>query len=331
MRAISAFPGAAVGVALVLLLAGCADGSGSERTAPTVGSSAYAMAREACGWRQPPPRTWSHVIWIWMENTSYRQIIGSGDAPYINALAKRCGLATDFRSETHPSLPNYLASVSGTTGGVTSDCDPEDCPQHAPTLFQQVRDAGGQWRVYAESMPENCASSNEGRYAVRHTAAPYYRALAATCEAWQVPMGTTSSGALHDALAGGKLPAFSFVVPNTCNDMHDCSVRTGDAWLSEWMSQILASPDYRSGGTAVFLTWDEGEDGSHGQSCLGGDYDETCHIPTLVISPPTQPGTRSGMLFTHYSMLRTTEEMLGITSYLGHAKEASSMRHAFGL
>lgn len=33
----------------------------------------------------------------------------------------------------------------------------------------------------------------------------------------------------------------------------------------------------------------------------------------------------------HYSLLRTTEEMLGISTYLGRAKQATSLRAAFNL
>jgi phosphatidylinositol-3-phosphatase len=69
----------------------------------------------------------------------------------------------------------------------------------------------------------------------------------------------------------------------------------------------------------VFITWDE-DDSSAGN-----------HIATLVASPTTKPGTVSSTSFTHYSMLRTTEEMLGLTTFLGNAATAPSMRSAFNL
>lgn len=134
-----------------------------------------------------------------------------------------------------------------------------------------------------------------------------------------MPLGTTSSGAFSKAIKTGKLPAFSFVTPNLCDDMHDCSIQTGDRWLKTWVPTITASPSYRAGNTVLFITWDE-DDGSSGN-----------HVATIVASPYTTPGTKSGTPFTHYSLLRTAEELLAIRSHLGRAASAASMRSAFGL
>lgn len=75
-----------------------------------VAAATIAVARVAagqpCGTAPAPPRTWSHVVWIFMENHSYDEVIGAGDAPFINRLARECGLATNFHSVDHPSLPN---------------------------------------------------------------------------------------------------------------------------------------------------------------------------------------------------------------------------------
>jgi hypothetical protein len=49
-----------------------------------------------------------------------------------------------------------------------------------------------------------------------------------------------------------------------------------------------------------------------------------------VISPSTPAGTRSGTFFSHYSLLRTTEELLGLPK-LGQASSARSMAAAFHL
>ena len=53
----------------------------------------------------------------------------------------------------------------------------------------------------------------------------------------------------------------------------------------------------------------------------------------LVVSPSTSRGTRSALLFNHYSLLKTTEQLLGIKTFLGHANDSSSrsMRSAFHL
>ena len=110
---------------------------------------------------------------------------------------------------------------------------------------------------------------------------------------------------------------FTFVTPNLCSDMHDCSVSTGDSWLAGFVPRLLASSQYRAGKTAIIVTFDEGS----------GDN----HIVTIVVAPPVHPGARSGTAYTHYSLLRTTEQLLGITTLLGNAASAASMRAAFGL
>ncbi len=104
------------------------------------------------------------------------------------------------------------------------------------------------------------------------------------------------------------------MTPNLCNDTHDCPVKRGDVWLSAWLSRILTSRTYRAGSTAVFVVWDE-----------------PGIIPNIVISPSTTPGTTVDTPFDHYSLLRTTEEMLGIGGHLGRADGARSMRSAFRL
>jgi hypothetical protein len=272
-----------------------------------------------CGTRATPPGRYAHVIWIVMENHAYSQVIGSASAPYENQLAGQCGLATNYKAVTHPSLPNYIAMTSGGTQGVTDDNPPSSHPLSAASIFSQVKAAGLTWRSYEEAMPSNCYLGSSGRYAVKHNPAAYFVPIRSDCAVWDVPMGTTSGGAFLNDLSANTLPAFSFVTPDMCNDTHDCGVGTGDSWLQGWIPKIVASPAYQSGNTAIVLTWDE------------DDFTTVNQVATIVISPTTTPGTRSATAFNHYSLLKTTEQMLGISTYLGHAGDAgtTSMRSAF--
>jgi len=258
------------------------------------------------------PSTWKHVVWIWMENHSYGQIIGSSSAPYISTLARECGLATNYDAVTHPSLPNYIAATSGDYWGISDDNGPSSHPLGQASIFSQVRGAGMTWGSYEESMPSNCDLSSSGDYAVKHNPAAYYTGIRTDCANWDLPMGTTSSGNFLSALQHGTLPAFSFVTPNLCNDMHDCSVSTGDSWLASWIPAIVSSTTYQQGSTAIFITWDEDDDSSGN------------HVATLVVSPTTPAGTTSSTAFTHYSLLKTTEQMLGIGTYLAHAGDSTT-------
>ena len=253
-----------------------------------------------------------------MENHSYGQVIGSSAAPYENTLARECGLATNYHGVTHPSLPNYMAGTGGTTAGITTDCSPSaTCRSTGSSIFGQIASSGRQWRSYEESMPSNCDLAPAGEYAVKHNPAPYYTAIRSQCRSWDVPFGTTTSGRFISDLNAGTLPAFSFVTPNLCHDTHDCSVATGDAWLKAVVGRIVASATYKAGRTAVVITWDEG-------------FGTTNQVPTIVVARSTRPGTRSGLNFSHYSLLRTTEEMFGLAK-LGHAATAASMLTAFHL
>jgi phosphatidylinositol-3-phosphatase len=295
------------------------------------------VAAAPCGTATTPPAHYQHVIWIWFENHSYRQVIGppgstaATNNPYWNSLAAQCGLASGFRSTSHPSLPNYIAATSGGVQGITTDCTPAQCSTSAPSVFGQVTAAGLTWKSYQEGMVGNCRKTNVGEYAARHNPAVYYTAIASQCATQDVPAGTTLAGSLADDLDNDALPAFSFLMPDLCNSTHDCALRTGDAWMQGWMNRILASPGYLAGQTAVFVTWDEGSGGTQGEDCVNNATDQSCHVATLVVSPTTIPGTKRGAVFTHYSLLRTTEQLLGIRTYLGQAATAKSMKAGFGL
>lgn len=283
-----------------------------------------AAATGPCGTLATAPH-YTHVIWVWMENHSYSDIIGSSQAPYINSIANGCGLATDYLNLSHPSLPNYVGATSGLAVGslstFDSDCSPSKrCSTSTASVFGQ----GESWKSYEESMPSNCDKSNSGEYAVRHNPPPYFTTLSG-CSTFDVPYTTLAAD-----LSGGTLPAFSFVTPNLIDDMHDGTVAQGDSWLSSNLPTILNSSEYTSGGTAVFITWDEGSGGSTGESCASNTTDQSCHVATIVISPSTPAGTKSGTLFNHYSLLATAEQLLGLP-FLGQAASAPTMTSAFNL
>jgi hypothetical protein len=267
------------------------------------------------------------VLVIAEENHAYGDIIGSPDAPYLTALATSYGNATRLAAgypTRCPSLAAYILLTSGTTGGICDDRAPKAHPLTGDNLFHQVAASGREWRGYAEAAPGNCALTNspDGRYLVRHVPATYYVADRRDCARWAVPMGTLTAGALHHDLKSGTLPAFSFVSPDACHDMHGAPscmvdrVGKGDRWLRTWLPAITTAPDFRAGRLVVIITWDEGTSVSN-------------HIPTLVVAPGTRR-IASSQVFTHCSTLRTTEEILRLP-LLGCARKAASMRSAFSL
>jgi hypothetical protein len=307
-------------VTAAMLLAGCTTSAKPAPAPPPASrSAAVASAATACGTTTTTP-TYTHVVWIWMENKNFSSVIGQPQAPYENALANGCGLATNFHAITHPSPPNYLAATAGATLGVNDDKDPKSHQLSADSIFGQLDSAGLTWRAYEESMPKNCDLSSSGRYIARHNPAAYFTAVRSTCATNDVPL----DGNLQRDIDAGSLPSFTFITPNRCDDGHSCSstiageVTNGDNWLATWIPRLIAGPNYQAGNTLIVLTWDENEGGA------------TNLIPTIVVGPSVQPGTKSATVLNQYSLLRTTEDLLHLPA-LGGAKTATSMSDNFHL
>lgn len=298
-------------------------------TTPLIPSNAHPCLGSA------PPTGTRKVVWIWLENHSRSQVIGPpGSAadyamPALNALARSCGEATNARGLTHPSLPNYLGSVTGIRSGIASTCSVAQCPQTALTLFDQLNYGGRTWGVFAQSMPTNCATQNAGRYAARHNPPVYFPRLATTCATHDLPLGTPTNGRLATLLGAAKLPQFTFLVPDLCASSHDCSRTVSDNWLRSWLPTLFNSRDYRSGRTTVVVTYDEGAGGIGGQDCRIRP-DDSCRIAIVVAAPSVRPGTKASTAYDHMSLLATTEELLGF-GYLGQARTAPRMTSAFHL
>jgi hypothetical protein len=218
-----------------------------------------------------------------MENHSYSQIAGSPSAPYLNAFAHNGALYTNMQAIRHPSLPNYLALTSGSTLGCTNDaCPPASFG--AKNIFSQLRKHGQAWRAWAESMPSPCLRHNASPYAVRHNPPPYYRNLVpGDCRRHDLP---------YPNRLPRRIPGLTFITPNICNDMHDCSVSVGDSWLRRHVPPLLHR------GAIVVITFDEGE----------GDN----HIFCAARGPGVGHGVRHRAAFTHYSLLAGIERHFGL-------------------
>ncbi len=252
------------------------------------------------------------VLVFVMENHSLAQM--RSQMPYSAALADRFGYATRYRGIGHPSLPNYIAIASGQTHGITDDGDPAvNTITGGKSIFGQAIAAGKTAGVFAEGMTNNCASTSGGNgYAVKHNPWVYFAAEQELCQKFDVPIQK-----LAGAIAGGRLPTVGMVVPNLCNDAHDCPLSTADSWFAGWMTRIFAGPDWTSGRLAVILTADE-NDNSAGNTVL-----------TVVIHP-SQHGNVVSTPLTHYSLTRLYADVSGVIRP-SRADTAPSMSLAFGL
>jgi phosphatidylinositol-3-phosphatase len=242
-----------------------------------------------------------HVVVAVMENHAYNQIIDSSSAPYINSLKSGGAVLTSSLAITHPSQPNYFTLFSGDTQGITDDGCYTPGFSSAPNLASELADAGKSWASYNESLPgQGSTTCKDGDYAQKHN--PWFGFS-------NVP---TSSAMTFDQFPSdfSTLPQVSFVTPNLCSDMHDCSVSTGDTWLQDHLGAYATWA--QTNNSVLIITFDE-------DNYLAGN-----RIATVLYGQPVTPGSSSDADYNHYSVLRTIEDMYG-TAHAGNAASASDI------
>ena len=227
------------------------------------------------------------------------------EMPYLRSLAGRYGRADAYYADHHPSLPNYLIMTSGRDHDVSDDDPPSRHPlEGTDNLGAQLDEAGVPWRAYMEEMGDACVLEDRGLFAVRHNPFVYYTSLSSDSERCRdrvVDMGQHFAADLES----GEYD-YMWITPNDCNNMHDCSAATADAWLEQVIPQITESDAYRNGG-AIFILWDEG--GQDPTYVFGGKQT----IPFVLISEDlVSPGFVSNILYSHDSYLATVEDALAL-------------------
>ena len=275
-----------VAAILTAAAAGCSS-SASSQPAQSPQSAQSALSPQAPQPASAVVPAIAHVVVVMMENHSLGDVIGSADAPYLTSLAARGADFTRSFAITHPSEPNYLALFSGSTQGVTSDA----CPVtfDAPNLAADLLAAGKTFTGYAEGLPAVGATDcTTGEYARKHV--PW-------ADFSNVPASVSKPFSSWPAGDYARLPAVSFVIPNLCDDMHDCPVSAGDAWLRAHLDGYASWAMTHD--SLLIVTWDE-DDGSGPNQ-----------IPTIFTGQPVRPGHYS-MQINHYSVLRTIEDAFGL-------------------
>ena len=256
-----------------------------------------------------------HVFLLVEENHSYSEVIGNPAMPYLNSLASNYGLATQYYGNLHPSIPNYFVLTTGTpvtlddafTGTVSSD-----------NVVRDLNAKGKTWKSYAESLPSVGYTGGDAPPYLKH-----HNPFVYLSDVLQQPSqlnDVVPFTQFASDLSSGRLPNFSFIIPNDLNDAHSGSLAQADSWLQANIAPLINSAQFQQDGLLI-ITFDEGDitDLANG----GG------HVATILVSSRSKKKFQSTSMYQHQSTLRTVLQVLGITDYPGAASAAPAMSEFF--
>jgi hypothetical protein len=265
----------------------------------------------------------AHVVIVMEENHDYSQVIGSSNAPYIKSLVQQGALMTSSTAITHPSEPNYLDLFSGSDQGVSGDPVPTNLPFTTPNLGAALLQTGHTFVSYSETLPypgfdavDQASQGNFGNYARRHNPAVNWTDPAK-------PSGNLANNVMPTSVNQpftsfptdfNQLPTVSFVVPNVADDMHDDPSPTGIQKADTWLQTNLSAYAQwaQKNNSLLIVTWDEND------SSVGN------HIATIFDGQMVKPGQYNEAI-NHFNVLRTIEDMYGLTPTGTGAAAASSI------
>jgi acid phosphatase len=280
--------------------------------------------------------SFGNVVIVVGENQNYSTSYNSSNMPYLTSLANTYGLGVNYYSDTHPSIGNYLNLA---TGNILTDDDsktPQNFPVSLNNIALEVQNAGGTWKDYVEDLPSpaTCGGLNRGAYYVRHDPLEYLTTVN------QERSNYVCFAHFAQDLMKHQLPNLSWLVPNGCDDAHDCSIQTFDTWLRDRIGLLLTSSYFKPGGTGLLIiVFDENADSGNpdcqtlteGRGCGG-------QVEVVVVSPFSKRGYQSpggdtrnyNSSYDEGDILRLMAEGLGLpTSNLGWATGGLPMADFF--
>ena len=256
-----------------------------------------------------------HVVVVLEENTAYSSVMGSAQMPYLNSLAKDFGYATQYYANTHPSIGNYMML---TTGQILTNNDGYTGTITADNLVRHFASTGKTWKSYAEGLPYTGYTGNDtGLYIKHHDPFVYFSdVLNSTAQKQNVVPFTQFASDVKN----NTLPNYSFIVPNVCNDAHNCSLGTADTWLQNNIGPLLSNPTFQKTGIVLFV-FDESvtADTAHG----GG------HIAMVAVGHSLKRGYASPNFYQHQNLLATVCSAVVLYGCPGAASTAATMSDLF--
>ena len=252
------------------------------------------FATQSSGVHAAVPRL-DHVVVVIMENHDYSQV---RNALYTASLRVSGAELTDSHAIGHPSQPNYLELWGASPLGITDDtCPPPGSPFTAENLGHACEAAGKTWRAYSENLPSvgsTACSAGGSLYTRKHDPWTDFNNLNHQNERPFTDLATD--------ISNHTLPNLALIVPNNCDNTHDCSVATGDAWLSSHLPAVINAVGPNG---LVILTWDE-DSGTSGNNN---------HILTVFVGGRVKVGYQSTGTVNHYNVVRTVCDALGLAPF----------------
>ncbi|KAK8086639.1 acid phosphatase [Apiospora phragmitis] len=250
-------------------------------------------------------RVFDRFISIWLENQDFAEVIKDPDL----ADLKRYGiLQTRYYANTHPSQPNYLASVAGDYFGLNHD-ESVRVPDNVSTIVDLLDTQGISWGGYFEHMPGpgyladfSLDANGTWDYVKKHN---HFASFDSINKNGTRLARLRSFEAFKRDLAAGTVPQFVMMSPDMLNDGHNTTLAYATKWAHEFLLPLLQNKDKDGSNTlwkertVIQLTYDEAD-----------TYDNPNRIVSLLLGtgvPQSLEGTADATFYTHYSLLATAQ------------------------
>jgi len=244
-------------------------------------------------------KTFDRFVTIWCENTDYSMAAGDLNFAYLSTLGITLN---NYLAVTHPSQPNYIAAVGGSTHGVSNDGF-HRISSSSKTIVDLLEAKGVSWGVYGEDAPYsgfqgNYVNQKNGKndYVRKHNPLMSYDSVTSDTNRLAQNKNFTL---FEEDLAANRLPQWMFITPNMTNDGHDTSVTVAGKWMRSFIIPLLSNPHFMKR-TLVLITFDE-----------TANYLSNNKVFSLLLGdavPNSAHGTTNSTSFNHYSQMATVEQ-----------------------
>ncbi len=256
----------------------------------------------------PSGKYFERVLIVVLENQNFSSAMKD---PFLSSLATKGAFFTNYHGLYHPSYPNYLSMIAGSSFGVDGDGQKTFPADDAHRTVSSLLD----WKNYAEDYPTfpQPFLGDKGKYARRHV--PFLSFAAIQKDGFKNVVSVDTKDP-HNAFvedvrlfrqdrAKHPLPRYMLYTPNLDDDGHDpvLDPQKGLAKASNWLKHFLTEwfpLDETTKGTLVVITFDESE-----------GHEQTNRIYTIFLGDMIKPGGIAAT-YTHYNLLRTIEENFGL-------------------